>query len=520
MAIIYSYPLDLNPTTTDLLLGSSISSGKPTKTFSIASLVALVNAQPATGTVTNVSTANSTFINVQGGPITGAGTITASLSASGTPSNSTFLRGDNTWAAASSIGSASISILDENIQLTSDVASINFTGSGVNVTNVGDAVTVTVPGVVGGISQIIAGTGISASAATGNVTLTNTGVTQLTAGTNVTLSATTGSVVINSTNNVGTVQSIIPGNGLILQSTTGTEISTPTIGIDKTGSNNYIIVGKSDAVPDPVDFIAFNDTATTAIKTTTFATIPMTTLPLVKTYIDTGDADVIKNTTDVYNTTAKIINVVTLTVDEHADLVTAGTTNLNTLYIIIPNASAGTEVTVTLNTTNNITGGTAGVDYIISGDANGAQIKGVEGEPYTFTTILTPAAGKYFSTAASGMVVAGAIPNSSGNANQTLTGVIAAVPAPQVTATLLVVTNIQGGPASAWSVTGNATGATSTGASPFTYNFSTTNISITDSNYTWVVTPTVGNGGIVLAAGTINGSQTVVATITGTLQLT
>ena len=240
MAIIYSYPLDLNPTTSDLLLGSSISSGKPTKTFTIASLVALVNAQPTTGTVTNVSTANSTFINVQGGPITGAGTITASLSASGTPSNSTFLRGDNTWAAASSIGSASISILDENIQLTSDVASINFTGAGVNVTNVGDAVTVTVPGVVGGISQIIAGTGISASAATGNVTLSNTGVTQLTAGTNITLSATTGSVVINSTNNVGTVQSIIPGDGLILESTAGTEISTPTIGIDKTLSLIHI----------------------------------------------------------------------------------------------------------------------------------------------------------------------------------------------------------------------------------------------------------------------------------------
>ena len=523
MAIIYSYPLDANPTTADLLLGSSISSGKPTKTFSIQSLVALVNAQPTTGTVTNVSTVNSTFINITTNPvgaITGAGTITAALSADGTPSNSTFLRGDNTWAAASSIGSASISILDENIQLTSDVASINFTGAGVNVTNVGDAVTVNVPGVVGGVTQIIGGTGISASAATGNVELSNDGVTQLTAGTNITLSATTGSVVINSTNNVGTVQSIIPGDGLILESTAGTEISTPTIGIDKTGSNNYIIVGKSDAVPDPVDFIAFNDTATTNIKTTTFATIPMTTLPLVKTYIDTGDADVIKNTTDIYNTTAKIINVVTLTVAEHAALVTAGTTNLNTLYIIIPNGSAGTEVTVTLATNNGITGGTAPTDYVISGDVNGAQIKGVEGEPYTFTTILTPVAGKYFSTTATGMVVAGTIPSSNANANQSLGGIIASIPAPQVTATLLVVTNIQGGPASAWSVTGNATGATSTGTSPFTYNFSTTNISITDSNYTWVTTPSVGNGGIVLATGTINGSQTVVATITGTLQLT
>ena len=35
MAIIYSYPLDANPTTSDLLLGSSSIDGKPTKTFTI-----------------------------------------------------------------------------------------------------------------------------------------------------------------------------------------------------------------------------------------------------------------------------------------------------------------------------------------------------------------------------------------------------------------------------------------------------------------------------------------------------
>jgi len=526
MAIIYSYPLDLNPTTSDLLLGSSISSGKPTKTFSIASLATLVNAQPTTGTVTNVSTINSQFINITTNPvgaITDAGTLTASLSATGTPSTSTFLRGDNSWEPASSTGSAQISILDENIELTPDVVSINFTGAGVEATSIGNAVTVTVPGVVGGVTQIIGGTGIGASSATGNVTIANEGVTQITAGTNVTIDPTTGigNVTINSTNNVGSVQSIIPGDGLILSSASGTEISTPTIAIDKTGSNNYIIVGKSDAAPDPPDFIAYNDTATSDIKTTTFATIPMATLPLVKTYIDTGDENVIVNTLDTFNTTAKIINVVTLTVDQHAALVTAGTTNLNTLYILIPNASAGTEVTVTLATNNNITGGTAGTDYIISGDVNGTEIKGVQGEPYTFTTILTPAVGKYFSTPPSGMVTSLAIiPAANANENQTLNGIIASIPAPQVVATLLVVTNIQGGPASAWSITGNSTGATATGTSPFTYSFPTTNISITNSSYTWITTPTTGNGGIVLAAGTIKGSQTVVAIITGTLKLT
>ena len=50
------------------------------------------------GTVTSVATANSTFVSITGGPITTTGTLTASLSATGTASAGTFLRGDNTWA--------------------------------------------------------------------------------------------------------------------------------------------------------------------------------------------------------------------------------------------------------------------------------------------------------------------------------------------------------------------------------------------------------------------------------------
>ena len=92
MAIIYSYPLDANPTTSDLLLGSSNIDGKPTKTFTIGSIAALANAAGGTGTVTSVATANSTFIDVTGGAITNAGTLTADLSEPGTPSNLTYFK--------------------------------------------------------------------------------------------------------------------------------------------------------------------------------------------------------------------------------------------------------------------------------------------------------------------------------------------------------------------------------------------------------------------------------------------
>jgi len=511
MAIIYSYPLDPNPTTADLLLGTSIASGKPTKTFSIASLAALVNAQPTTGTVTNIATANSTFINVSGGPITDTGTITAALSASGTPSVTTFLRGDNTWAPASSTGSAQISVLEEGIQLTTDVESFNFTGAGVTTTTVGNAVTVNVPASGSAVATIIGGNGISASSPTGNVTISNTGVTSLVAGTNITLSSTTGTITINATNNPGTVQSIIPGNGLKLDA--GTLISNPTIGIDKEGSNNYILVNQSNAIPTVDDFIPFNQTASSNVKTTTFATIPMTTLPLVQAYIDAGDANTLKNTTDTFTSTAKIINVVTLTPAEHAALVAGSTTDANTLYIL--QAAGGTAVTITLATTNSITGGTAGAEYNLTGDTNGTTFTGLQGEPYSFTTIATPTAGHFFSTPVVGLSVSGVIPAASGNIVQTLTGVVADVPTPSVVATLLVVTNIQGGPASAYTIAGNITGSTSSGSAPHTYSFTTTiSTPPSDDDYIWTSGPT-----IVQASGTILGSQTVVATITGTLQL-
>jgi hypothetical protein len=61
---------------------------------------ALVSTLPFTanlGTVTSVGTANSTFISGSG-TVTSSGNLTYSLSATGTASSSTYLRGDNSWA--------------------------------------------------------------------------------------------------------------------------------------------------------------------------------------------------------------------------------------------------------------------------------------------------------------------------------------------------------------------------------------------------------------------------------------
>ena len=525
MAIIYSYPVEATPTTSDLLLGTSVGDdNKPTKSFTIASLAALVSANAGTGTVTNVATANSTFINMTGGPISTSGILQASLSASGTPSSTTFLRGDNQWEPATSTGSPNIAVLDDGSSITTAVEGLNFTGAGVTASTVGNDVTVNIPSPTSAVSSLIASTGISVDQATGDVTVTNTGVTSLIAGTNVTLSPTSGigNVTINATNNPGTVQSIIPGSGLQLDS--GDLTTNPSIGIEYDGSNNYILVGKTStatpaAVPTTDDFIAFNQLSSSDIKTTTFATIPVTAIPLVEQYIDDGDANTVKNTTDTtYVTTPKVNQIVTLTDTEYTAL---SPKDPNTLYIAILDAQKCPTYTMTLTTTNNITGGTAGVEYTLSGDVTTDTIVGCEGEAYSFTTIATPAAGYYFSTPVTGLTVTGDITNPSGPANQTLAGVIAANPTPTITATLLVVYDVQGGPnpiVTGTGTDGGVTGDTQTAAALATslvVNGFVTSAATPPVGYTWLSGPTY-----VQASGTIYGSQTVVTTVTGTLQLT
>ena len=527
MAIIYSYPLDTTPQTGDLLLGTSIADGNATKSYTIASLVGLVDTQGGTGTVQSVSTTNSTFITIQGAdptPITTSGTLQASLSAAGTPSATTFLRGDNTWAPASTTGSPNIEVLDEGASITTAVNSFNFIGTGATATAVGNAVTINVPSLANAVTSIIGGNGISVDQATGDVTVTNDGVLSLIAGTNITLTQAAGVFTINASNNPGTVQSVVAGNGLVLESIASTITTNPTIGVQYTGSNNYILIGESTAVATENDIIAFNQLTSSNVKTTNFSTLPITALPLVKTYIDAGDINVVKNENAItpalgFNSTASINNVVTLTSAEYT-AIGAGNYDVNSLYILDATTPPAALVITLTPVNNNIIDVTVGApNYAITGNVQGDTISGIIGEPYTFTTIVKPSAGYYFSVPVAGDIVSGTIA-ATANQAQTLTGTLLAVPTPAVTATLQVVTNIQGGPASAYTLGGNLTNAVVTGVAPLAYTFATT-ISNPPSNnaYTWLVAPVITNA-TSASQGTLSGSQTVITTITGTLQLT
>ncbi len=161
-----------------------------------------------TGTVTSVATSSGTFVNITGGTITSSGTITGDLSATGTPSSSTFLRGDNTWASPTSSFSDFIISDGSTTQTISDGDTITFTaGTGVTaVVSATDTLTITNTGV----TSAVAGTGIGVSGATGAVTITNSGVTSLAATTPLNTTAASGGITISSdaytgTTNVGYV---------------------------------------------------------------------------------------------------------------------------------------------------------------------------------------------------------------------------------------------------------------------------------------------------------------------------
>ena len=193
-----------------LLIGNSTGNTLAKSTLTAGTGITITNGAGAititadnNGTVTSVDTANSTFISGSGGPITGAGSLTYSLSATGTPDATTFLRGDNTWASPAG-------------SFTFDVEGSSGTTETIS----------------SGDTLIIAqGTGISSVASNPDtITITNTGVTSIVAGTNISVSGATGAVTINSTDQfTGTVTSVATSSGTFVDVTGGTITTTGTI---------------------------------------------------------------------------------------------------------------------------------------------------------------------------------------------------------------------------------------------------------------------------------------------------
>ena len=78
------------------------------------------------GTVTSITVSDGTFLNLTAtpDPITTTGSITADLSATGTPDATTFLRGDNTWATPAG-GSGTVT----SVAMDGGTTGLTYTGS-------------------------------------------------------------------------------------------------------------------------------------------------------------------------------------------------------------------------------------------------------------------------------------------------------------------------------------------------------------------------------------------------------
>jgi len=456
MAIVYSYEQATQPAFGDLLLGTDVSaSGKPTKSFSIQSIVDLVQTGvPGGGTVTSIGTNSSTFVTLSGGPITTSGIISASLSATGTPSATTYLRGDNTWATIPSSLNTTYTITSAQ---NGSAANIRLTGSDFSQTLV-------------------------TLAAGANIVLTDNGSNRITIGV-------TGLPA-------GSVTSVTADGGLYIAS--GSATVDPVLAVDLTGLNNYIKVSENQTTAISEDFIAFNQNSSENVKTTTLGAITPNALSAVKSYIDAGDVGDVRNDTDTFTTTAVVENIVSLTSAEYSAL----TPNANTLYLIV---GAAASYTNTLAFTNNI----VGTEYTIGGDNAGTTKSGVTGASYAFNTTITPNSGYYFSSGPTITNASGVFGSADETVYTILGGTVEQIVEPPITATLSVSTSgIQG---TQFSLGGDLTGATQSGPAPLTYAFNTT--ATANAGYEFVTGPTISN-----ASGTINGSQTVVTTITGELQ--
>ena len=294
MSIIYSYPTS-QPTVDDLIIGTSVGDDNATKSFTVQSLVSLINAAAGSGTVTGITIATDAFLRATETSAPGAAAITYTLqlTAAGTPSATTFLRGDNKWIVPTV--SAGIGVSNQNVPLTVDVSSFNFLGAG--VTSSSDAsgnVQVSIPGATNAVESIVASNGISVSSATGNVIISNTGIVSLVQGDGISISTTSNGIstigVTGQTN--GTVVSVAAGDGLIV--TNNSPTVSPILALDYTGADTYI-TQPAAAVPLQADFIPFHSVTGTAVKKVTFGDIQASTLSLVDASITTANANVIEN---------------------------------------------------------------------------------------------------------------------------------------------------------------------------------------------------------------------------------
>jgi hypothetical protein len=445
MSIIYSYPTT-SPTLDDLLIGTDVGEDNATKSFTVQSLVSLVNAAQNNGILTSVTISTDSFLRAEGNPTGPAVAYTIGLAATGTPSATTFLRGDNQWVVPTV--SAGISVSQDNVTVTNDVQGFNFTGI-VSVSDGGDGlINVNVDPSVGLVTSVSPGLGIEILSTTGDVTVTNTGILSIAQGNGILATTANGITTISTTGqSSGTVISVQPGLGLQLEGT-GTVSVNPTIGLNYSGTGNFInsIPAGSAATALPADTILFEQETSGDIKSTTWGELQATTLSLVNTEITTADERNVKNSTDNGATVARVNNIVTLLQSEY-DAV--GFVKVaNTLYLTKAGA-ASTTFTKQHIITDGVINPLSATYTITSTVPNGTSVTRAENTQESWTTSLALSDTSSYRFSSSAPLSITPNPNvvdftNNNSVTTSITGTIEAVPVGQCTTTLSILNDVTG----------------------------------------------------------------------------
>jgi len=230
MSIITTYPGIVSVSGDDLLVIADMSVlGTPTRTVRVDQLIGTGGGG---GTVLSVDGGNSSFINITGGPITVSGTLTATLSAEGTPSSSTYLRGDNKW----------VTIPGGNVGTVTSVSySTNIAAFTAAVTNATSTPSLTLNLNGGSTGQFLRQDGTWATVPTGSGTVESVGLSTNIAAFQVVNSPITGIGTLEINLNGGSTGQFLRQDGTWATIPGGNPGTVTEVGV----SSNYLTIGNT-----------------------------------------------------------------------------------------------------------------------------------------------------------------------------------------------------------------------------------------------------------------------------------